>query len=160
VDTFNKIRGNLGKIAVNRIDLVQRGVFNNDSSPLSLIKMFFSSQKPSQATKFNMKEKKEKKAARGKQYVEESKIFNQKKQMLKEGGIGVMKHATTTNVIDRIQPKNSTPTKAAPFVARNNVEDSIDVDTDSDVEDSDGQRFNSSNPKDKKNNSESRDDVF
>lgn len=107
-----------------------------------------------------MKEKKEKKAARGKQYVEESKIFNQKKQMLKEGGIGVMKHATTTNVIDRIQPKNSTPTKAAPFVARNNVEDSIDVDTDSDVEDSDGQRFNSSNPKDKKNNSESRDDVF
>lgn len=61
-------------------------MFNADSSPLSQIKIFFCSRKPQDATKFNMKEKREKKAARGKQYVEESKAFNQKKQALKEAG--------------------------------------------------------------------------
>jgi hypothetical protein len=55
----------LGNIDLNRIDLIQRGQYNYDSSPLSLIKLFFSSHRPEGAKKFSMKEKKLKKEARG-----------------------------------------------------------------------------------------------
>ena len=58
VETFNKIRGPLGDIELNRIDLIKRGEFNNDSSPMSLLKLFFSSHKPEGATKFSMNDKK------------------------------------------------------------------------------------------------------
>lgn len=69
VSTFNKVRGELGKINLNRVDLIERGKFNHDSSPFSIVKVFFSSKKPDGATRWNKKEKIEKKAERGKAYV-------------------------------------------------------------------------------------------
>ena len=81
-----------------------------------------------------MKEKKEKKAARGKQYVEEAKIFNQKKQAQK--ALLTTDQSGSSGIISRIQPNSQKKQEIAKqsMGKKNDAKESQPINTESDDE--------------------------